>query len=161
VQNWARKFLVGATGVLAGLAASGCAAANATAPAVQNTARSPNGIYKARVETRALSGALNGVWRLTLHGRGYTFNYTGRISKNVIISGNDVIAGHTITFRDHRGACAAKPGSGGCRYLACRKPATYTFKLAGRRLTFSRVRDPNSDCELPVVLANRFQRVGR
>jgi hypothetical protein len=126
---------------------------------MHKVAGSLNGIYKTSVETRTLSGALNGVWRLTLHDGSYTFNYTGRTSKNVIISGIDVIAGHQITLRDRSGACSAKPGSGGCRYLSCRKPATYTFELAGHKLTFSRVRDPNTDCELPVVLANAFQRV--
>jgi hypothetical protein len=154
-----RKLLAGAVGVLAAVAVSGCAAANASVPAVQKPAGSLKGIYKTTVETHALSGALNGVWRLTFHDGGYTFNYTGKISKNVIISGVDVIAGREITLRDRSGACSAKPGSGGCRYLTCRKAATYTFKLAGRTLTFSRVRDPNTDCELPVVLANAFHRV--
>jgi hypothetical protein len=154
-----RRSLIGAAGVLAALAASGCAAASATAPAAQKAAGSLRGIYQTKVETRALAGALNGVWRLTLHDGGYTFNYSGRTSKNVIISGIDVIAGHQITLRDRSGACSAKPGSGGCRYLACRKPAIYSFKRAGQKLTFSRVRDRNSDCELPVVLAYAFHRV--
>jgi hypothetical protein len=66
-----------------------------------------NGIYKATVETRPLSGALNGMWRLTLHKGGYTFNYTGRTSKNVIISGIDAIDGNRITLRDRSGACSA------------------------------------------------------
>lgn len=145
--------------MLAALTVSGCAAANANAPPVQQPDRSLNGIYKTTVETHALSGALNGVWRLTLHDDGYTFNYTGKTSKNVIIAGIDMIAGHEITLRDRSGACSAKPGSGGCRYLACRKPGTYTFKLVARTLTFSRVRDPNTDCELRVVLATTFQRV--
>lgn len=154
-----RTFLAGAAGVLAALTASACGAAHASAPAVHKAAGSLNGIYKTRVETRALSGALNGVWRLTLHKGGYTFNYTGRTSKNVIISGIDVIDGHKITLRDRSGACSAKPGSGGCRYLDCRRPGTYTFNRAAQKLTFSRLRDPDTACELPVVLSNPFQLV--
>jgi hypothetical protein len=80
-------------------------------------------------------------------------------SKNVIISGVYTTSAKRITFRDHSGACSAKRGSGGCRFLVCRHPATYTFTLAGNKLAFSRLRDPNTDCELPVVLAGEFYRV--
>jgi hypothetical protein len=101
------------------------------------------------------------VWRLRLHNGGYTFNYTGRSSKNVIIFGVYMVSGRRITFRDHSGACSAQPGSGGCRFLGCRHRATYTFTLTRKRLTFARVRDPNTNCELPVVLlSSGFHRVG-
>jgi hypothetical protein len=58
-------------------------------------------------------------------------------------------------------ACSAKPGSGGCRFLGCRSPATYTYTLTGRGLMFDRVRDPNRNCELAVVLlSGEFHRAG-
>jgi hypothetical protein len=60
-----RKVLAGAAGVLAALAALGCAAANASAPAVQKAGGSLNGIYKTRVETRALFREAR-IWRLSL-----------------------------------------------------------------------------------------------
>jgi hypothetical protein len=101
---------------------------------------------------------LNGVWRLRLDNGAYTFNYTGMTSKNVIISGVYADSGTRINLKDHSPACSAKPGSGGCRFLGCRKAATYPFTLTRNTLAFAR--HPNTDCELPVVLlSGQFHRV--
>lgn len=146
--------------VLAALTAFACATAGAVTSAVRHRPRKLNGVYQTRVNSEFQSGALNGVWRLRLENGAYTFNYTGKSSKNVIISGVYMASGRRITFKDHRAACSAKPGSGGCRFLGCRNPATYTFTLTRNKLTFARVRDPNTNCELPVVLlSGEFHRV--
>jgi hypothetical protein len=152
--------LTTALAVLGTFTASACAAAGAVTSTVRDSPRTLNGTYQTRVDSEFQSGALNGVWRLRLHNRRYTLNYSGKPSKNVIISGVYTVTGRRITFSDHRTACSAKPGSGGCRFLGCRSPATYTFTLTRKRLIFARVRDPNMNCELPLVLvASWFHRV--
>jgi hypothetical protein len=146
--------------VLAALAASACATAGAATSTVRGSPHTLNGVYQTRVDSEFQSGALNGVWRLRLDHGAYTFNYTGKASKNVIISGVYMTSGRRITFRDHSAACSSMPGSGGCRFFGCPRPATYTFMLTRQKLTFARVRDPNVNCELPVVpLASGFHRV--
>ena len=153
-----RKLVVTATVVLSALTASACATAGASPPA-RDPPNKLNGVYRTHVHDGFQSGALNGVWTLRLDNGAYTFNYAGKTSKNVIVSGLYAITGRQITFRDHSAACSAKPGSAGCRYLGCRKPATYTFKLTGKELAFTRLRDRNTNCELPIVLASVFRRV--
>ena len=147
--------------VLAALTTSACATAGASTRSAAKTSGRPSGVYTAQVSTKALSGALNGRWFLWLHGGSYTFNYTGKTSDNVIVSGVYTITGHHVTFKDRSGACTAKPGSGGCRYLGCRKAATYAFKLSGSKLEFTEVHDPNAQCELPIVLPRAFRRTDR
>ena len=146
--------------MLAALTAAAGATAGASTPPVRSRPRALNGSYQTRVDSEFQSGALNGVWRLRLKTGAYTFNHTGGSSRNVIVSGVYAVSGRRVTFRDRSTACSAKPGSGGCRFLGCRKPATYSFNLTRNRLTFVRVRDPNTDCELPVVLgASGFKRI--
>jgi hypothetical protein len=154
-----KRLIAAVVVVLSALTASGCATAGASTTAVRDRPQQLNGVYRTRVVSGFQSGALNGVWRLRFANPAYTLNYTGMTSKNVIIAGVYTVSASRITFRDHGGACSAKRGSGGCQFLGCRHPATYTFTLAGNKLTFSRLRDPNTDCELPVVLAGEFYRV--
>jgi hypothetical protein len=146
--------------VLAVLIGSACATAGAPTSTVRGALLKLNGVYRARVESEFQSGALNGVWRLRLDNGVYTFNYTGTTAKHVIISGVYTAEGRRITFRDHSTACSAKPGSGGCRFLGCREPATYRFTLIPNKLVFARLRDRNMNCELPLVLSSEFHRVG-
>jgi hypothetical protein len=138
--------------VLAALTASACATAGAVTFTGSDNPQRLSGTYRTRVDSEFHSGALNGVWRLRLGNGAYTLHYTGRSSKNAIVSGVYRAVGRRITFRDHSFACSAKPGSGGCRFLGCRHRATYTFRLTRKKLTFARVRDPDTNCELPVVL---------
>lgn len=145
--------------VLAALTTSACATAGALAPEGRDAPHRLKGTFQTRVDSEFHSGALNGVWRLRLDNGAYTFHHTGRSSKNVIISGVYMAGGRRITFRDRSAACSAKPGSGGCRFLGCRSPGTYKFRVRRKTLTFARVRDPNRNCELPVVLlASWFHR---
>jgi len=145
---------------LTGLAACACATAGAVTSTVGDSPPALNGIYQTRVDSEFQSGALNGGWKLRLDDGAYTFNHTGRSAKNVIISGVYKVAGRRITFKDRSAACSAKPGSGGCRYLGCAHPGTYTFTRTREGLSFAKLRDPNTDCELPVVLlSGGFHRV--
>lgn len=141
------------------LIVSACATAGAGSSVVRDTPHKLNGVYRTRVDSEFHSGALNGVWRLRLDNGAYTLNYTGKTSKNVIIAGVYTISGRRITFRDRSTACSARPGSGGCRFLGCRRPAIYTFTLTQSKLTLARLRDENTNCELPLVLPAGFYRV--
>ena len=117
------------------------------------------GLQNARSQSLSIRGVERRVDSPARTAAPTPFNYTGKTSKNVIVSGVYTISGRQITFKDHSAACSAKPGTGGCRDLACRKPGTYTFELTGKKLGFTRLRDPNTNCELPVVLASAFHRV--
>lgn len=141
------------------LIASACATAAAIPSVGRDTPHKLNGVYRTRVDSEFQSGGLNGVWRLRLDNGTYTFNYTGKTFKNVIISGVYTARRSRITFRDHSAACSEKSSSGGCRIFGCREPATYRFTLTRNKLTFARLRDQNTDCELPVVLPSPFHRV--
>jgi hypothetical protein len=118
-----------------------------------------NGAYRTHVDSEFHSGALNGVWRLRLDDGTYTLRHTGKTSKNVIITGVYRTRGRRITFRDRSTACSARPGSGGCRFLGCRRPAIYRLKLTQKKLALARLRDKNTNCELPVVLPDGFSRI--
>lgn len=145
--------------VLTGLTASACATAGAFTSATRDAPLKLNGVYRTRVDSEFQSGALNGVWRLRLNNGAYTFNYSGKTLKNVIISGVYTTKARRITFRDRTAACSEKSGSGGCRIFGCREPATYRFTLTQDKLTLARFRDHNTYCELPVVLPYGFHRV--
>jgi hypothetical protein len=146
-----------ATLVLA-LSVSACAVASGSPLPSQSVPPQLSGLYKTRIEHRAHSGAMNGVWSLRLRNGTYTFKYTGRIAKNVIISGLYVTDGHTITLKNRTGACSSKrPGV--CGVLSCPKRGRYSFKLIGQILTFTKLQDANPNCERPVVLAGTFRRV--
>jgi hypothetical protein len=155
-----KRLVASGAAAIAALTMSACAAAAGSTVAAPSAPSKLNGLYKTRITNSPHYGALNGVWRLRFRSDGtYTFNYTGQRSKNVIISGPYVIVGHAITLRDRSMACSAKPGSGGCRYLGCPKPVRYAYKLRGQALTFAKVQDRNTNCELPAVLAGKFRRV--
>jgi hypothetical protein len=154
-----RRLLASPFVVLAALTASSCSTAGAATSAVRDAPLKLNGAYRTHIDSEFESGALNGVWRLRLGNGAYTFNYTGRTFKNVIISGVYTVSSRRITFRDRSSACSEKSSSGGCQIFGCRKPATYRFTLIQKRLSFARLRDQNTDCELPVVLAGEFHRV--
>lgn len=142
------------------LAASGCASSsNATAASTGAQTQSLNGIYKTALHTTALGGALNGTWKLRLQDHTYTFNYTGKTSKNVIISGNYATSGHKITFKQRSAACSSKSPHG-CGLIGCQRSGTYTFKLGAAKLSFAVARGSNPDCgSRRVVLARSFHKI--
>lgn len=152
-----RLVAIAATLVLA-LSVSACAAATGSPLAGQSVPAKLSGLYKTRIEHSARSGALNGVWSLRLRNGTYTFKYTGRIAKNVIMSGLYVTDGDMITLKNRTGACSSER-PGGCGFLSCPKPGRYSFKLTGHSLTFTKLQDANPSCVRPVVLAGEFRRV--
>jgi hypothetical protein len=153
------RVLASAAVALSAVIMSACASAGARPSVVRDAPHTLNGVYRTRVDSEFQSGALNGVWRLRLDTGAYTLRHTGKVSKNVIISGVYTTSGRQITFRDRSAACSARPGSGGCRFLRCRRPASYRFTLTDNKLVLARLRDKNTDCELPVVLPEGFHRV--
>ena len=153
------RLLASAVVALSVLIMSACASAGASPSVIRDAPHKLNGVHGTRVDSEFHSGALNGVWRLRLDNGAYTLRHTGKTSKNVIISGVYTTSGRRITFRDRSAACSARPGSGGCRFLRCRRPAIYRFTLTNNKLALARVRDKNTNCELPVVLPEGFHRV--
>ena len=152
-----RPVATAATLALA-LSVSACAAATGSPLAGQSVPAKLSGLYKTRIEHSGHSGAPNGVWSLRLRNGTYTFKYTGRIAKNVIISGLYVTDGRTITLKNRTGACSSER-PGGCGFLSCPKPGRDSFNLTGQSLTFTKLQDANPNCERPVVLSGKFRRV--
>ena len=132
-------------------------------PAVRSQARAsrPNSVSSIRTQDRAqrpLRGARTIRAALRLSNGTYALEYTGRIAKNVIISGLYVTDGRTITLKNRTGACSSER-PGGCGFLSCPKPGRDSFNLTGQSLTFTKLQDANPNCERPVVLSGKFRRV--
>jgi hypothetical protein len=158
LEELVKRLLATAPILVLALSLSACAAATGSPLASQSVPAHLSGLDKTRIEHSAHSGTLNGVWSLRLRNGTYTFKYTGRIAKNVIISGLYVTDRHTITLKDRTGACSSKR-PGGCGFLSCPRPGRYSFKLIDQILTFTKLQDANPNCERPVVLAGKFRRV--
>jgi hypothetical protein len=97
-------------------------------------------VYVATI-TGARPAALNGTWRLAVVNPSFSLRKDGALA----VIGTVTIAGSRVTFRD-----AAGP-------LACRgtqKSGTYTWRLRGRRLTFTRFSDTCGG--RPLVLSRPF-----
>lgn len=143
---------------LAAVAVIGAAAVGVALAAGPSAAEHPSGRYTAEIASRALRGALSGTWRLTLRGGVYTFKFTGKTAKNVIISGRYSIVEARITFHEMSAVCSSMKASGGCvAIMDCRGAGVYHFKRNGRTLSFVRVRDPHCVYR-PIVLSGRFRR---
>ena len=107
-------------------------------------AAAPNGTYKTRITSGALGGALKGPWTIAIKSGAYTVTDNG----STVIHGKYTVVGTKITFTDKTGKDAC-PGSG-----------TYTFKLSGQNLKFTRVSDSSANCAgRRVVLAGSFTHV--
>jgi hypothetical protein len=129
-----RKLTIG---VAAFVAVVAVAAAPAVAP------RLSPGVYTTRI-TGATPSDLNGRWRIAFNSPGFTVSKNGAAA----IVGTVRIVGNKITFRDRTGPLACRgAGSAG----------TYTWRLAGKRLTFTRVKDT---CQgRPGVLRYSFTKI--
>jgi hypothetical protein len=71
---------------------------------------------------------LNGTWRLAINSPGFSVNKDGRAA----VIGRVQIIGNRVTFQDGTGPLA-------CR--GAQKSGTYTWRVAGKRLSFTRVKD--------------------
>jgi hypothetical protein len=97
------------------------------------------GTYKAKVHTNAFSGSLNAEWTISLNGGKYKVAEDG----SVVLNGKYSVSGNRITI-----------GGGGSGDF-CRVKGIYSFKLSGKKLTFSKVSDSTKACRGRVdVLTN-------
>ena len=90
----------------------------------------PKGTYRATIHSRALNGTLNGTWTITLTRGHYSVAFKGE----TVLKGKDSIHGSTITV-----------GGGGAGTY-CHASGRYRFHLRGRRLRFTKIRDPSQGC---------------
>jgi len=113
-----KKIALAAVVLVAGTAAS---AAPAAGPGL-----SPH-IYVAKI-AGAKPTLLNGTWRLAINSRGFSVNKDGRAA----VIGRVRITGNRVTFQDGTGPLACE---------GAQKSGTYTWRVAGKRLSFTRVKD--------------------
>jgi hypothetical protein len=113
-----KKIALAAVALVAGTAAS---AAPAAAPGL-----SPH-TYVAKI-AGAKPALLNGAWRLAISSPGFSVNKDGRAA----VIGRVQIAGNRVTFQDGTGPLACK---------GAQKSGTYAWRVAGKRLSFTRVKD--------------------
>lgn len=131
----------------AALAATALITAAIAAPAFPSsapTAGKLTGAYKTTIAgDRALGGHLNGTWTITFAKSG---RYTVREDSRVGERGTAAITVHRITFGHETG------------FLACPGSGIYKWKLTGKRLKFTRIKD--SACPGRAgVLAHTFTKV--
>jgi hypothetical protein len=113
-----KKVALAAVALIAGAAAS---AAPAAAPGL-----SPH-IYVAKIRG-AKPAVLNGTWRVAINRPFFSVNKDGRAA----VIGRVQIVGNRVMFQDGTGPYA-------CR--GAQKSGTYTWRLAGKRLSLTRVKD--------------------
>jgi uncharacterized protein YdeI (BOF family) len=109
-----------------------------------------SGTYKTKVNTTAQGGFLNGTWTIKFKSGHYTVTDNG----TVVIHGKDKIKGSKITFQDVSGkfACVGKKSAG-----------TYKFKLTGKKLKFTKVKESTKSCgqgRAVVLTSSTFTKVG-
>ena len=103
------------------------AATPAYASTTHCTSRVPSGTYQTTIKEPA---SLKGVWRIEFHA-GTDTDY---LNGTKVASGTYTISGSTITF--------AQPAVPAGSAQTCQTPGTYTFRLPGRTLTFTKISDP-------------------
>jgi hypothetical protein len=92
-----------------------------------------SGTYKTKVTSTAEGGFLKGTWTIKFKNGTYTVTDNGK----VVVHGKNTIKGSKITFQDTSGkfACVGSGTSG-----------TYTFRLNGKQLTFTKVKESKKAC---------------
>ena len=126
------------------LAIGALVAASLAAPSEALATGAPSGTYKTEITTTVGGGALKGLWTIAFKNGGYTVSDNG----TTVVLGKNTIVGTKITFADKSGKAA------------CAAPGTYTFKLSGQNLKFTRISDSNAKCVgRTIVLAGSFTHV--
>jgi hypothetical protein len=129
-----KRFAIVAV-IVAGLALSSMALAAGTL----------SGTYETKVHSTALGGGLNGTWTIKFKRGTYTVSGPGNTKFHAKYS----IAGTKVTFK-------ARSSSN-----ACHTAAIYKFKLNGKTLKFTKVRDSNPACVArQTILKGTFTKVG-
>jgi hypothetical protein len=92
-----------------------------------------SGTYKTKVNSTAQGGFLNGTWTIKFKNGHYTVTDNGM----VVIHGKDTIKGSKITLQDTSGkfACRGKKSAG-----------TYKFKVTGKKVKFTKVKESTKSC---------------
>jgi hypothetical protein len=103
------------------------AATSASASTTHCTSRVPSGKYQTTIDEPA---SLQGVWTIDFND-GTDTDY---LNGTEVASGTYTISGSTITF--------AQPAVPSGSAQTCQTPGTYTFRLPGRTLTFTKISDP-------------------
>jgi hypothetical protein len=103
-----------------------------------------SGTYKTKVHTSALGGELNGTWTIDFKSGGYTVSDQGKVA----VRGKNSINGTKISFTDTSGAEKC-PGTG-----------RYTFKLKGKALKFTKVKESAACAGRLTVLSGAFTKIG-
>ena len=89
----------------------------------------PSGTYKTVIQgDSALGGHLNGTWKIKFKAGAYHVSDNG----HAITHGTFTISGHRISLTDTGGA------------NACTGTGVYKFKIAGKTLTFTKIKDSKS-----------------
>jgi hypothetical protein len=102
-------------------------ATSASASTTRCTSRVPSGKYQTTINKPA---SLKGVWTIKFHS-GTDTDY---LNGTKVASGTYTISGSTIKF--------AQPAVPSGSAKTCQTPGTYTFRLPGRTLTFTKISDP-------------------
>lgn len=102
-------------------------ATSASASTTRCTSRVPSGKYQATINEPA---SLQGVWTIDFND-GTDTDY---LNGTEVASGTYTISGSTIAF--------AQPAVPSGSVQTCQTPGTYTFRLPGRTLTFTKISDP-------------------
>jgi hypothetical protein len=124
-----RRFVL-ATVVIACLAPTALALA----------ATAPTGTFKAEITSNLYGGSLKGPWTITFKNGAYTVTDRG----STVIHGDFTVSGTRMTFADKSGKDI------------CLGAGTYTFKLAGSTLKFTKIKDTKACAARSAVLAGNF-----
>jgi hypothetical protein len=109
-----------------------------------------SGMYKTKIHSTALGGALNGTWTIDFKSGGYTVTDNGAVA----VVGRYEITGSKISLKD-------TGGKDSC--LGAGTTGHYTFKLNANKLTFTKISETRKSCGQgrALVLTNgTFTKVG-
>lgn len=102
------------------------------------------GTYKTTIKgSKQFGGFLNGTWKLKLRTGHYKVLHNGKLA----VKGVDTVADHVITFTDTGGP------------QKCNGTGQYKYKVHGKKLTFTKVREAKNCAGRAVVLKHRFTKV--
>lgn len=104
-----------------------------------------HGTYRTKIGDNVLGGQLKGTWTIAFNNGAYTVSR----GRSAVVLGKYSITKNKVSLSHETGP------------LSCKSTGTYTFKLTGRKLKFTRVSDSSASCAGRVaVLSGKFTKVG-
>ncbi len=103
-------------------------------------ANSPSGTYRAQITSNLYGGQLKGTWEISFKNGAYTVINKG----TPVVRGSYTVSGTKMTLTDRSGKAL------------CLGPGTYTFKVTGSSLKFTKVKDTTACAARSAVLAGSF-----